>query len=111
VSRDDAARLRDISRAIDRIDTYLARDDIRSEVVYDAVRMRLVEIGEAVARLSPTVTDHAPQIPWRDIAAMRNHLVHQYFDTAFDIIEATVTREISPLRHVVDELQKRVGAD
>ncbi|MDA3029632.1 MAG: hypothetical protein O2925_12620 [Actinomycetota bacterium] len=36
-----------------------------------------MEIGEAVSRLDDTTTSRATDVPWRDIAAMRNHLIHR----------------------------------
>ena len=111
MSRDDLARLNDIHRALERIDAHLSHGELSNETVYDAVRMRLVEIGEAVARLSTDVTDRTADVPWRDIAAMRNHLVHQYFDTGFGIIRNTVVRELEPLRRAIGQLQRDLATE
>lgn len=48
MSRHDEARLRDIIEAVDAIQNHLTRGDLHDGLVYDAVRVRLIEIGEAV---------------------------------------------------------------
>ncbi len=67
--------------------------------------LRLIEIGEAVKALDPSLLDREPDIPWIDIAAMRNHLAHRYFDTARTIVQATVDHDIPPLIAAVERLR------
>lgn len=52
--------------------------------------------------------DTLPEIPWADIVAMRNRLIHNYFDVNLDIVWQTVTEE---LPHVVDQVQKLLAAN
>lgn len=98
MSRDSRQRLHDIRFALDEIDRHLLRGPLTDGLVFDAVRIRLVEIGEAVSRLDYETLQAAPHLPWRDIAAMRNHLVHRYFDTAHAIVAATVHHDLNELR-------------
>jgi len=53
VTRHDASWLADVVDAIDAIKGHLSRGDLDDGLVYDAVRVRLIEIGEAVKALSP----------------------------------------------------------
>jgi uncharacterized protein with HEPN domain len=39
--------------------------------------VRLIEIGEAVKGISPELLDREPDIPWRAIARMRDHIAHR----------------------------------
>jgi len=48
VSRDHSERLQDILDAITAIRSHLTRGDLSDGLIYDAVRVRLIEIGEAV---------------------------------------------------------------
>ena len=68
MSRLDSARLADIEDAIGAIHEHLERGDLRDGLIYDAVRVRLIEIGEAVKAISPELLDEAPGIPWSAIA-------------------------------------------
>jgi uncharacterized protein with HEPN domain len=59
--------------------------------------VRLIEIGEAVKDVSSDVLDRQSQIPWRQVAAMRDQLAHRYFDSSYAIIERTVTADLAQL--------------
>jgi uncharacterized protein with HEPN domain len=87
-------RLADIQAAIEAIRSHLQRGDMSDGLVFDAVRIRLLEIGEAVKALPAELLDSQPGIPWRQIARMRDHLAHRYFDTAHAILQATVDDDL-----------------
>ncbi len=86
----DRQRLSDIQAAIDAIRSHLQRGALTDGLVFGAVRIRLLEIGEAVKALPAELLDTQPTIPWSQIARMRDHLAHRYFDTAHAILQATV---------------------
>jgi uncharacterized protein with HEPN domain len=80
--RDDAERLRDILGAIESIEKYASRGfDVymRDELIQCWIIHHIQIIGEAAARISAEMTEQLTIIPWPDIVAMRNVLVHQYF--------------------------------
>lgn len=97
-------RLDDIQAAIDAIRSHLERGDLSDGLVFDAVRIRLLEIGEAVKALPTDMLDTQPGIPWRQIARMRDHLAHRYFDTAHGILQATVDDDLPELERAVRAL-------
>jgi uncharacterized protein with HEPN domain len=102
----DRQRLADIQAAIDAIRSHLQRGDLSDGLVFDAVRIRLLEIGEAVRALSAELLNSQPGIPWRQIARMRDHLAHRYFDTAHAILQATVDDDLPELERAVRALAK-----
>ena len=69
-------RLADIQAAIDAIYSHLHRGGLSDGLVFDAVRIRLLEIGEAVKALPAEMLSSQPGIPWIQIARMRDHLAH-----------------------------------
>ena len=97
-------RLADIQAAIDAIRSHLQRGDLSDGLVFDAVRIRLLEIGEAVKALPAELLDTQPGIPWRQIARMRDHLAHRYFDTAHAILQATVDDDLPELERAIHAL-------
>ena len=109
MSRGDAERLADVATAIDVIRGHLTRGDLRDGLVYDAVRARLIEIGEAVKGISPEFLEAEPSIPWSAIARMRDHLAHRYFDTDHAIVEDVVANELEPLLHAVRALSEHLA--
>lgn len=94
MSRHDGERLRDILDAIGAIRQHLDRGELSDGLIYDAVRMRLVEIGEAVKDIDEATLANESQIPWQSITGMRDRLTHHYFDTSHAIIQATLQYEI-----------------
>jgi len=108
-SRDDE-RLADVLASVDAITAHLRRGSLSDGLVFDAVRVRLIEIGEAVKAVDPNLPSHEPGIQWGDVAGMRNHLAHRYFDTALSIVESTVEVDLPPLVAAVERLQDRLLA-
>ena len=101
----------DIQAAIDAIRSHLRRGDLSDGLVFDAVRIRLVEIGEAVEALPEDPLATQPSIPWRQIARMRDHLAHRYFDTAHAILQATVEEDLPDLERAIHALSLSLPED
>lgn len=97
-------RLSDIHAALAAIRSHLQRGDLSDGLVFDAVRIRLLEIGEAVKALPADLLDTEPTIPWAQIARMRDHLAHRYFDTSHAILQATVDHDLPDLERAVSNL-------
>lgn len=67
--------------------------------------MRLIEIGEAVKDIDPDVLASEPKVPWQDVAGMRDHLAHRYFDRDHAIVAATLDHDLPPLIAAVERLR------
>ena len=108
MSRRDRQRLDDIRAALDAIDEHLARGGLSDGLVYDAVRVRLIEMGEAVKGLSAELLATEPDLPWTQIAGMRDRLAHRYFDTSHAIVQGTVDHDLPVLAAAVERLSSHV---
>jgi uncharacterized protein with HEPN domain len=106
VSRDHAERLQDILDAITTIRSHLERGDLSDGLIYDAVRVRLIEIGEAVKGIPDHILATEPGLPWGAIARMRDRLAHHYFDTDHSHVAGTVAHDLDPLERAVRRLQR-----
>ena len=102
--RGDDRRLADIVAAAAAITKHMKRGTLADGLVFDAVRVRLIEIGEAVKAIDPTFLASEPEVPWIDIAGMRDHLAHRYFDTDHAIVAATIEQDLPPLLAAVHRL-------
>ena len=100
----DQDRLADILEAIEAIGRYLSRGTLDVEETYYACRARLMEIGEAVAHLSPELTTANPEIPWSQISGMRNVLIHDYDDVSFAEVAGTIESDLPTLRSTLLKL-------
>jgi uncharacterized protein with HEPN domain len=110
VTRRDQQRLLDIQVALDAISAHLLRGTLSDGLVFDAVRVRLIEIGEAVKRLPPALLSTEPGIPWDEVARLRDRLAHRYFDTSHAILQATVDHDLPELRQAVVRLLDRTDS-
>ncbi len=97
MSRSTEQRLTDIAAACNAIASHLA-SAADAGLIFDAIRIRLVEMGEAVKDLDAETLAKEPTIPWADIAQMRDLLAHRYFDSSHSIVMITARRDV-PLVH------------
>lgn len=78
----DADLIAEILDAVERVRLYIERDGregfLRQSLVYDAVCMNLLRIGECARFLSDDVKGRLPNIPWPDIVSLRNRVAHSY---------------------------------
>jgi uncharacterized protein with HEPN domain len=73
----------------------------------NAVIYNFLAIGEAVRLLPQTVTDTFPEIPCRQIAGMRDKLLHGYFSTEYLLVWKTITIVLPQFRAVIQKIQER----
>lgn len=98
----------DILDAISKIEILIR--DITFENFVDDFRInfaavRALEIvGEATKRLPGEVRDAYPDIPWREMAGMRDRIIHGYDTVDLRIVWGTVTRRISELKPQIESL-------
>ncbi|MBU1671891.1 MAG: DUF86 domain-containing protein [Actinobacteria bacterium] len=103
----DRERLLDISEAIERIQRYGGRgkegfaDD---ELLQTWVVYHLQIIGEAVGRLSDPLKVQHSEVPWREIVAMRNILVHDYFAVDATEVWNVVENDLPALKGKIDSI-------
>ena len=94
-------RVEDILEAIARIERYvdgLTFEQFQADQkTVDAVVRNLEVIGEAVRHLSTDLESLPGDVPWTDIAGMRNILIHEYFGVDLSIIWQTLNEDLPAL--------------
>ncbi len=61
-------------------------------------------IGEAVKNLAPETQHSAPEIPWADVAGLRDLIAHEYFRIEIERVLAIVERDLPRLERAIDRL-------
>jgi uncharacterized protein with HEPN domain len=93
--------LHHILDAIEAIEAYTLEgkqaflDDRKTQ---DAVIRNLEIIGEATRNIPERLRNDHPSIPWRQAAALRNVLIHQYFGVDLHMVWGVVETELPPIK-------------
>lgn len=99
--REDEIRLRHMLEAAQTAVEFArgrARDDFAADRMLLFAVVRALEIvGEAAGKVSEATRVVFPQIPWRAVVGMRNHLIHGYFDIDTEVVWRTVSDELPGL--------------
>jgi len=106
VSRDQLY-LRHVLDAIVKVEGYVAVgfDEFMAVSHWqDAVIRQLEIMGEAVKRLSLEITERRPDIPWRQIAGMRDVLIHNYMGVDLEAVWRVTQGDLPKVRKAVEEL-------
>jgi len=109
---DQSAFLNHILDAIKKIEKYIQGIEEetfkKNDLVQDGVIRQIEIIGEAVKRLSDDITSQSPQVPWQDIAGMRDKLIHDYFGVDIDTVWLTVQKDIPEFKKEIIGIIQRL---
>lgn len=104
----NADRLRHILDAVERIERHLNGCDKQTfdtdEKTQDAVVRQMEIIGEAATNLSQDLRSKNPQVEWQIATAMRNRLIHGYFDVDAEIVWNTAQNDLPILKTEVEKI-------
>lgn len=107
--KDDSIYIDHIFECIDKINIFCEGVDwlvFESNVMLqDAVIRNIEIIGEASKKLSNDFRIKNKNIPWSDIAGMRDKLIHDYFGVDVEVVWQTVTQDIPLLEKLLKEIQ------
>lgn len=84
------------------------RDD--DKTLFAVVRA-LEIVGEAVKHIPDSVREENPDIPWKDMAGMRDVLIHDYFSVDAQTIWLTVTKKIPQVKPLIEKMLEELSND
>jgi uncharacterized protein with HEPN domain len=104
----DPESLIDITTAIRRILRYtdgVSRSELdANDEKLSAILYQITIIGEATKRLSQQCRQQYPEIPWREMAGMRDVIVHEYDQLDLDVVWDVVENKLSKLLTLIEPL-------
>ena len=103
--RDEISYLETESAEIDKAEF------LRDETLKRAFVRSIEVIGEATKNIPEDIRDEYPQIQWRAIAGMRNHLIHGYFGIDYDIVWDVLRNHIPALAETINDILLRDDID
>ena len=106
MNKDPQVYLAHIRDAIRLIRDYTAEGEAAFHLdrkTQDAVIRNLEIIGEAAKQLPAKLTGRHATIPWKDIAGMRDRLIHHYFGVNLKMVWGVVENRLGELESVVNK--------
>ena len=105
--KDDKVFLQNILECIVKIETYTnvgKEEFMNSGLIQDAVIRNLEIVGEATKRVSQGIKEQNQEIPWRQMAGLRDVLIHDYMGISLKIVWNVVQNELPQLKSKIIEL-------
>jgi uncharacterized protein with HEPN domain len=105
--RDSKLYLKDILKAMDAIETFVEGmnlEEFEKDDKTSAVIRKFEIIGEATKNLPEELKNKNPHLPWREMAGMRDKLIHFYFGVKYDLVWSTIKDVIPQIRPVLIEI-------
>ena len=106
--REYADYLRDILDAARKARRFVEGLDFDAFVTDDekvyAVRLALEIVGEAVKKVPRSARERYPEVPWREVAGMRDKLAHEYFGVNLLRVWQTVQDDLPIVETTVEKM-------
>lgn len=105
--KDDKVFLQNILESMDKIENYTSsgkEEFMKSTLIQDAVIRNLEIIGEATKNISQDLKIQNSSIPWKQMAGLRDVLIHDYMGISLKIVWNVVQNELPQLKTAIKEI-------
>ena len=111
--RDYRLYLKDILAALKSVETFVEKISFEEFCADDktasAVIRKFEIIGEATKNIPEDLRRQYPQIPWKEMAGMRDRLIHFYFGVDPQLVWTTVKERLPKLKPQIQNILKELG--
>jgi uncharacterized protein with HEPN domain len=106
--RDSGLYLKDILSALEAIEAFVEDMDFDSfrddDKTTSAVIRKFEVIGEASKNVPDRIKKQYPSIPWKDMAGMRDRLIHFYFGVDYELVWKTIKNRIPAIKPLLSKI-------
>jgi len=106
--RNHSLYLADILAALEAIQSFvqgMSFEDFRQDDKTSSAVIRKFEvIGEAAKRVPESIKQKYPSVPWKEMAGMRDKLIHFYFGVNYDLLWQTIENRIPEIKPVISQI-------
>ncbi len=110
--REYSLYLKDILEAMASIEKFVAGmefEDFKNDDRTSSAVIRKFEIiGEAIKHIPDEIRNKSPQIKWKQMAGMRDRLIHFYFGVKYDLVWHTIKDVIPKVKPIVQGILKDI---
>ena len=102
--KDERLYLSNIQECIERIEEYTKcgkEEFMATKIIQDAVIRNFEIIGEATKRLSPELRSKYSDVPWQQMAGLRDVLIHDYLKVNLNLVWQIIEQNLSDLKRQV----------
>jgi uncharacterized protein with HEPN domain len=110
--KSDLLYLSNIQDCIQRIESYTVEGKekfLETPMIQDAVIRNFEIIGEATKRLSPELKSAYPDVAWKQIAGLRDILIHDYLKVNLNRVWGIIEQSLPQLKQTVEEVLQQQG--
>ena len=108
--RDYRLYLRDIIDAMHAIESFVKDMDFAAfkedDRTSSAVVRKFELIGEATKNIPENIQKKHPKVPWKEMAGMRDKLIHFYFGVNYKLVWQTIRNRLSKVRLLIEKMLK-----
>jgi len=112
MKRDYGLYIKDIRDSILKIEEFVGnmsyKEFVEDDKTSSAVVRKLEIIGEASKNIPKEIRGKYKEIPWSDIAKMRDKIIHFYFGVDYEIVWKVIKERLPTLKQQIERLLKEV---
>lgn len=112
MARNGKLYINDILEAIEKIESYTKdatfEEFSQNKMAIDAVVRNFEIIGEASKNVPANIKTHYTNVPWKEMAGMRDKVIHEYFGVDLDILWKTIQQSLPKLKQSLKDILKNL---
>ncbi len=111
MNKDPKFSLKDILTALESLEQFIGHMSFeefkKDDKTSSAVIRKFEIIGEATKKLPDSIRNRHPDIPWKEMAAMRDRLIHLYMEVDLKIVWDTIKNRLPELKNRIQSVLKQ----